>query len=467
MFSCQNNLKTGIYRTNGPITNWKFRITLKQIYSLIELPMLDQNLEPETCKELSNSRNEQLVIVWQEKVFSRYELDYYSIKDNCKTELQRNYHHTIKSSGRIIDEYESRIFSYTDAENYTPDEELNHLAQISNNHLKQEELDFESMFIMADLETEVLLFTIKWIPKEKMLLVYPDFNCMMINPYYKEIRGDSRQMYHFGIKNLNLRRKLRDPSETRKLQNDLIDKFTKLSLRERLSQDKFLRPESHMIQILILLEVISVAETLYDNVHVRFMYNLPIGTKLLEGFIDGCTHSSKKARNVCNYSHCHELLLKVPDVNVLNDSVKIYFDIISIDNWRRERMLGNAYMNIPLESHTKETALQCVNIANDEGLYNKLETFLVGGRRKVKLNEFYGLKNDRLLNRYVCRSEFAGKLHIKYQVIQQHYPQIIEMPGSITKKYGKFRANVVTIEELLSSYHRARERLEEIVNLKY
>lgn len=72
-----------------------------------------------------------------------------------------------------------------------------------------------------------------------------------------------------------------------------------------------------------------------------------------------------------------------------------------------------------------------------------------------------------LLNRYGSRAELAGELDLKCQIVQQQRPQIVQLTGHNAKKHGKFRANVVTIEELLSSYQRARERLEEIVNLKY
>ncbi|XP_058827454.1 tectonic-like complex member Mks1 [Topomyia yanbarensis] len=442
-------------------------ITFKQIYSLIEIPNFDQTIEPDAYKEPSNSENEQLVIEWQEKVFSRYELDYYSNKDNCNTDLQKNFHHTIKTSGLIAKDYESKIFTYTTAENYTPDEDLTNVAQISEYQLKQEGTDFESMFIMADLESEVLLFSIKWNPKEKMLLVYPDFNCMKVNPYYKEIQGDSRQMYHFGIKNLSQKRKLTGSTETVKLQDNLIDKFNRLTLREGLSRDNFLCPESHELQFLVLLQIISATELLYDTAHVRFKYTLPIGAKVVDGFTDGCTHSSKEFQGVCHYGHCHEILLKVPETSDMKDVVKIYFEIISIDNWKRERLLGNAYISLPLQTQTIETTLHCINITNNQRFYDKLETFLVGGRRQVKLKEFYGQDDYRLLNRYGSETSLAGKLQIKCQILQQHRPQIIEMSVPKTKKHGKLRANVVTIEELLSSYHRARERLEEIVNLKY
>ncbi|KXJ74512.1 hypothetical protein RP20_CCG013483 [Aedes albopictus] len=342
MFSRQKCFKTGVYRTNGLVNNWKFRITLKKIYSLIEIPQFDQSNEANLFDEPSGNAEEQLEIIWQGKVFSQYEIEYYGVRENCSTDLQKSYHNTIKSSGLADRENRGKIFTYTTADNYAPDDELSMAIQISRTRVEQED-DFESMFIMADLASEVVLFTIRWNSKENMLLVYPDFNSMAVNPYYKEIQGDSRQMYHFGIQNLSSALKRSVSRETVQIQDALMAKLTRLTLREELSKDNFSYPENHQLQFLVLLEVISGENFSYDNTH--------------------------------------------------NDST--------------------------------------------------------------------------VLNRYGSRTEMAGTLDIKCQIIQQHRPQIVQLTGMGTKKHSKFRANVVTIEELLNSYQRARERLEEVVNLKY
>ncbi|XP_019525652.2 tectonic-like complex member Mks1 [Aedes albopictus] len=466
MFSRQKCFKTGVYRTNGLVNNWKFRITLKKIYSLIEIPQFDQSNEANLFDEPSGNAEEQLEIIWQGKVFSQYEIEYYGVRENCSTDLQKSYHNTIKSSGLADRENRGKIFTYTTADNYAPDDELSMAIQISRTRVEQED-DFESMFIMADLASEVVLFTIRWNSKENMLLVYPDFNSMAVNPYYKEIQGDSRQMYHFGIQNLSSALKRSVSRETVQIQDALMAKLTRLTLREELSKDNFSYPENHQLQFLVLLEVISGENFSYDNTHVRFTFDLPVETKIINGFIDGCTHSSWETDGRWQYSHCHELMLKTPENFDIGDSIKVYFEVISIDAWKRERLLGNAFLCIPLKSQVLETSLKCVKVENNKSFYDKLEAFLVGGRRKVNLKEFFGQNDSTVLNRYGSRTEMAGTLDIKCQIIQQHRPQIVQLTGMGTKKHSKFRANVVTIEELLNSYQRARERLEEVVNLKY
>lgn len=62
---------------------------------------------------------------------------------------------------------------------------------------------FESMYILAELEQELQLFTIKYRSADGLLLVYPDFNNIDVNPYLKEINLDSRHLYQYSIENLS------------------------------------------------------------------------------------------------------------------------------------------------------------------------------------------------------------------------------------------------------------------------
>lgn len=62
---------------------------------------------------------------------------------------------------------------------------------------------FDSMHIMADLGCEILLFTIKYRSYDGLLLIYPDFNSIDVNPYLKEIKSDSRHLYQYAIENLS------------------------------------------------------------------------------------------------------------------------------------------------------------------------------------------------------------------------------------------------------------------------
>ncbi|XP_055627712.1 tectonic-like complex member Mks1 [Toxorhynchites rutilus septentrionalis] len=327
----------------------------------------------------------------------------------------------------------------------------------------------ETMFVMADLDTEELLFSLAWNSTENVLFVYPDFNCMKINPYYKEIQGDSRQMYHFGIKNLSFKKWITCSQETVEIRDVFASKITRFNIRDKLSKDNFEYPENHQVQFLILLEIISGTGFSYSDIFIRYRLDIPSAAKMIAGFVDGSTHSTKQCKGRWLYGHCHEITLQLPENHKTSDDcVRIYFDIISTDSWKRERLLGNAYLQISTSflNTSFERDLICSKVLNNGTIFDKLEAFLVGGRREVKTLNFYGQNDSLLLNRYGSRTEQAGHLKIKCQVIQQHRPQAIHISAS-TKKRNKLSSNLITIEELLSSYHQARERLEEIVKLDY
>lgn len=64
--------------------------------------------------------------------------------------------------------------------------------------------DFECMYIMADLNEEIQLFSIKYRSSDGLLLIYPDLNNIDANPYLKEIIIDSRHLYQFAMENLSM-----------------------------------------------------------------------------------------------------------------------------------------------------------------------------------------------------------------------------------------------------------------------
>lgn len=66
---------------------------------------------------------------------------------------------------------------------------------------------FDVMHIMADLENEVVLATIKYRANDGLLLIYPDFNAIDSDPYFREINSDSRHIYQYSIENLSTDRR--------------------------------------------------------------------------------------------------------------------------------------------------------------------------------------------------------------------------------------------------------------------
>lgn len=66
---------------------------------------------------------------------------------------------------------------------------------------------FETMYIMADLESEIVLAIIKFRANDGLLLVYPDFNNIDTSPYFREIDSNSKRIYQYSIQNLSNERR--------------------------------------------------------------------------------------------------------------------------------------------------------------------------------------------------------------------------------------------------------------------
>uniref|UniRef100_A0A182MHQ9 Uncharacterized protein n=1 Tax=Anopheles culicifacies TaxID=139723 RepID=A0A182MHQ9_9DIPT len=110
-----------------------------------------------------------------------------------------------------------------------------------------------------------------------------------------------------------------------------------------------------------------------------------------------------------------------------------------------------------------ETTINFVQLTNSSALADRVERFLVGNRRPVDLASFYGKAGVPILNRYGNETVSSGKLHIRFQMLRQHQPKIIN--DGYFKSTRKTKN--ITLKELIKSYSTARERLEEFIDLKY
>jgi len=121
------NKKTGIYLSNDDIDNLQVCVNLKKLNALIKVPKFQlhdlydeqqQNDEPEFDENI-----ETINIKWQEKRFSMFEINYYNLKENCKTDLHKKYHKIIKENNfaEIIQNSTTyKIFTYVQEDKYEP-----------------------------------------------------------------------------------------------------------------------------------------------------------------------------------------------------------------------------------------------------------------------------------------------------------------------------------------------------------
>ncbi|XP_050093850.1 uncharacterized protein LOC126576586 [Anopheles aquasalis] len=450
MNSDQKIFKTGMYRTGDDIGNLQFRILIHKIHSLIHVPNMGGQIQ--AFDDTAGDRSmEMKTVKWQEKMFSRFEADYYILKENCKTERQKKYYHRLKKESQES----SILFTYVDGDDYYPED----LTGFSKKHVISQlaESKVQSMYLMADLGKEVLLFSIHWYTEHGLLQVYPDFNSLNVNPYYQEIRGSSLQMYHYALEKCNVTEQLFAlplPLPTKKLPSLAYGRETLFNVPKMPRQNN----------AVILLELQSASGFSYhtgDGIHIRYQVQPSEGVQLANKYdsLTGSTQSSSKIGNRWHFSDCRELQFTLLNCNTSSPKIDVYFEAVSIDSSNRERYFGHSHMAISFTQRKGESTLNFVQLNNEDGA-DGIEAFLVGNRRKVDLASFYGKVSQRMLNRYGNKTCGSGKLIVRYHTIVQHQPSILNE--------GFYKSTLmsknVTLGQLIAAYHAARERMEERVN---
>ncbi|CAG9807981.1 unnamed protein product [Chironomus riparius] len=473
-----NNRYTGIYRTNDEIDNFKIRINLKKLYSIIQIPKFEKilSIPSVSVDQQSTDFAETIELDWQQKIFSKTEVKYYEQKENCKSELEKRYHALIRENPNVNEK--QLIFTYINDDAYLPREYLElqsfrkskkNTAEITdeikscekssslfidsklnNGNIANYEKDFLKMHIMADLEPAVLLFTVQYRKSDGLLIVYPDFNDNE-NCYYLEIDQNSKQMYTYYIENISkvsnkATKKLKQKQKLDEIVKETGDIMKKM-IDIKKNQESFNFPKH---RILLLLEIVSAENFENDNIHVQYEIKLPYNIKLVEGVLNGSTHSSFMNQSIWHFGYCASIVIDIEDevslLSMESEKLALIFNVVSIDSlWHREKHEGIASLNIPLQFQLRNTEfdLECFRYLHNESLLTDLlERFFLGGIRSINHNP------TKAHNRYGNSTVSTGKLKIKIQQIRQ------------TQNLNFINTRLQSVDKIIESYHKAKARLE-------
>uniref|UniRef100_A0A671PIE1 Uncharacterized protein n=1 Tax=Sinocyclocheilus anshuiensis TaxID=1608454 RepID=A0A671PIE1_9TELE len=128
------------YRSRDAVKNLQIRVHIQRVTSTAALSqhlhqqVLSQQergvIELDTFSSQTQAHNslayatdaEELVVGWQEKVFS--EVDLYQTESNCQTPLEHQYHTEIMAMERSKRRQNQHIFTYTDFDRFSKWEEV-------------------------------------------------------------------------------------------------------------------------------------------------------------------------------------------------------------------------------------------------------------------------------------------------------------------------------------------------------
>ncbi|XP_036338528.1 Meckel syndrome type 1 protein homolog [Rhagoletis pomonella] len=493
---------TGIYNIRDNIEFLEFDVHFRHINSLLTLPKFEpsrNNTNKSAAKEgerHQQSEKDNVICVtrirWQQKLLSPSEAELYKDARNCVTETHKEYHQWLieddvptetssggaasndvskrgkrkkrqkrqKKSGKVEERAQSRwgqIFTYVHEDHFTP-HGSDHVttgsgAEQHSNTLASAPEPLQLMYVYAALTPDTQLLSLAWHPQMRQLRIYPDFNDFEVNPYYIEIDTDYRHLYAYAVHNVSQRRRLTNPAPFLQLP-ELATHWQE----ERDLSDLFAMPPKRTTRVALLFELRTASGFSYDNIHARYHIQLPPHTLLEEGLLHASTHgcSPSYTNGECYFGYNWQLTVLCEEEFNTAHLLHIYFELISIDSWERERVEGYAHYSTFLLAGWNSVKLQCLRPA--ESLLDSFSRYLIGGRRKFDYMRFYTDTNEDdepMQCRYGCRMESTGELELTCQRFTQRNCELLQPCPN--------RTSGMTLDDIMLAYREARRRLEAVV----
>lgn len=384
------------------------------------------------------------------------------------------------------------------------------------------------MYVYADLPKDTLLVTIRYDPGQGLLYVYPDFSSSARDLDYMvqiERDNDCRQLYAYGFENVTPLEALQDEQaepepeddepqaedEDEESEQELPEDVTGLELveyyhRRRAAASElrnlvqFELPPKRMRRVCLLLELQTAQFFENPNVHVRYyiypppntLWEAPAGEDPLRGATATCRDAGDW--RLANLGHCWQLTLLCEEQHQPNQQLlHLYFEVVSIDSWQRERCEGYAHYSLPLIASlpTQSIRLQCIRPVGS--WLDALNRYFIGGRQLFDFVSYFDVqqRQSELHSRLessgggggrIMRS--TGSLVLRMQKLQQrqiegtsHQMFQLELGDSDSDDGGASSdeeeakstsnedpAGATTLDEVMAAYVEARERIESLLN---
>uniref|UniRef100_A0A8C5ED00 MKS transition zone complex subunit 1 n=1 Tax=Gouania willdenowi TaxID=441366 RepID=A0A8C5ED00_GOUWI len=427
----------------------------------------------------SGDNEEELVVGWQEKFFSQYEMELYQNEAACQTPLDRQYHTEVKAIKRGKGRRNRRIFTFTDHDRYTNCLPLAHtdlltttksgptfLAErmASVRHRRQERRTMDSsvpktkiinwepteefvknsrmvnnamqtMHVMADLgpsgrlgqkENECLLLTIKT-DANGTVIVKPDFNKNK-EPYRILTEGEKKDVWRLWVENVSAPMKSEEKEREQNMYKDLYVRH-KEYFNSLVGQD-FEMPPLGVLRYIMNGEIVSAKGFEYDNLYIHFLMELPnnwssLPNQPLSGVTQTCQTKTLGKECVAYFSFPFSFEAFYVSDKESEELVPqwpvIYFKVLSLDSWQRYRTEGYGYVLFPALPG-KHTITCHTWRPLQTGTVSALRRFFIGGSPELEDQSYVRIpgtfKGERL-SRFGFCTETSGSVAFNLHCIQQ------------------------------------------------
>ncbi|PBC30817.1 Meckel syndrome type [Apis cerana cerana] len=494
------------YKVKEPINNFKIRVKIVQ-----QRPLLAELLENEGDTRDSNFLEEEdRIFNWQEKVFSPFEVNFYSNETNCLTESQKAYYQEIKEKN--IEG--SRLYTYTQNDSYYLNDELltkpyktklairNQTAlpvlqnrkpfserynkmvidnvpdetRIRTNHYLY--MDNSTMYVMVDLsqqdkilissdeDTEIVLFVITYDRLHKILTINPDFT----DDYYYVITNSSGIQFNYWLEHVSekqssLELQQQQSEMQREIKEQLMHKEAEIFRSMQLVLP-------NVYKYFIKLDILSAHDFFFDGLCISYHVYLPEHWSTSQSdSLFGRTQRCNLKNNSAYFSYASQISLEFQsttelDMNNLSSWPQFLLSVTSLDNWFRYRTEGYAAIPLPVLP-----GLYKFNIPTwrpSGSIINSLRRFFTGGTYELEDITFCSIPKgheDKILNKSQLNVTSSGYIKLKMNIIHQTHNSIKnnDQLGYFQKlSTDKLMSN---IDNIFEQFKAARERMLQIRNL--
>ncbi|KAM9440853.1 tectonic-like complex member MKS1 isoform 2-T2 [Clarias gariepinus] len=522
-----------VYRSRDAVKNLKIRVRIERVTSAAALvDHLKQQHQPERgifelnplISQTQSADEEELMVGWQEKLFSQYEVDLYQTESVCQTPLEKQYHAEIVEMERCKRRQNRRIFTYTDFDRFTNWEEqaqslltpaqgrptflAERMANIRHRRQDRRPADsnipkarlvvwepsrefvksshivntvMQTMHIMADLgppgghglkENEYVLCTIK-ANSNGVLVMKPDFNNGK-GPYRLETEGEKREVWRLYLENASIPISAEEKQREQRMYKDLYMRHNDY-LSSLVGQD-FEMPPPGFLRLMVNGEIVSAQGYEYDNLYIHFILELPnnwssVPSQSLSGVTQTCRTRSVGKENVAFFSYpfSFESFFRKEDDSEesLPQWPVLYFRVLSLDYWQRYRTEGYGHLVMPSTPGSRRVTCHTWRPLQT-GTVAELRRFFIGGAPELEDISDVRIpgtfKGDRL-SRFGFRTQTTGSVTFSLNCIQ-HARAFVE--ASTLKKRRQSVLDQLgghsqkgSVYNVLEAFQRARKRMQE------
>uniref|UniRef100_A0A8C8DED2 MKS transition zone complex subunit 1 n=1 Tax=Oncorhynchus tshawytscha TaxID=74940 RepID=A0A8C8DED2_ONCTS len=430
---------------------------------------------------LAGDDDEELVVGWQEKLFSQYEVDLFQSESVCQTPLERQYHTEIMAQERTRGRRNRRIFTYTDFDRFTNWEghSQSMVTQVKSNptflaermanvrHRRQDRRP-----VLGQKEKECLLCTIR-ADGNGVVTIKPDFNKAK-EPYRVETEGEKREVWRLTLENVSEGIRPEEKEREQRMYKDLYVRH-KDYLNSLVGQD-FEMPPPGILRLLVNGEIDSAKGFEYDNLYVHFFLELPhnwstLPFHSLSGVTQTCRTKTIGKDDVAFFSYPFSFESFFRREDETEESLPqwpvLYFKVLSLDFWQRYRNEGYGYLVIP-STPGKHTITCHTWRPLQTGTVSELRRFFIGGSPELEDYSYVrvpGTFKGERLSRFGFRTQTTGSVTFNLHCIQ-HARAFVDASTlkkrrqSVLDQLGGF-SQQGSVYNVLEAFQRARRRMQE------